>query len=227
MIASVILAGFQTAVQDCGRVGLRKFGVTPGGALDSVSLRLANLLVGNPDCMAGLECSSGRVRLKVDVDRLVAWAGGEFEIRVGDDLIPILHCARVSAGAAIEISPKRGGRAWLAISGGVDVPEILGSRATDLRAHFGGWAGRVLRDGDELPLGGESKLCSRMRKEISDVVSDWSAPRFVPRGRFLRVVRGKNWEDDIGEKLLAQKIPRSNEFRSHGFATGRRWDFTA
>jgi antagonist of KipI len=143
MIASVILAGFQTTVQDCGRVGLRKFGVTPGGALDSVSLRLANLLVGNPDCMAGLECSTGRVRLKVDVDRLVAWAGGEFEIRIGDELIPILHCARVSAGSAIEISPKRGGRAWLAISGGVDVPEILGSRATDLRAHFGGWAGRV------------------------------------------------------------------------------------
>ena len=90
MIASVILAGFQTTVQDCGRVGLRKFGVTPGGALDSVSLRLANLLVGNPDCMAGLECSSGRVRLKVDVDRLVAWAGGVFEIRIGDELSPIL-----------------------------------------------------------------------------------------------------------------------------------------
>ena len=206
MISSVILAGFQTTVQDCGRVGLRKFGVTPGGALDSVSLRLANLLVGNPDCMAGLECSSGRVRLKVDVDRLVAWAGGEFEIRVGDELIPILHCARLSAGAAIEISPKRGGRAWLAISGGVDVPEILGSRATDLRAHFGGWEGRVLREGDEIPLGGESKLCSRMRKEISDVVSDWSAPRFVPQGKFLRVIRGKNWDDDIGEKLLGQKF---------------------
>src|SRR6266576_3096055 len=138
MIASVILAGFQTTVQDCGRVGLRKFDVTPGGALDSVSLRLANLMVGNPDCMAGLECSSGRVRLNFDVDRLVAWAGGEFEIRIGDDLIPILHCARVSAGAAIEILPKRGGRAWLASSGGVDVPEIMGSRATDLRAHFGG-----------------------------------------------------------------------------------------
>jgi antagonist of KipI len=146
------------------------------------------------------------VRLKVGVDRLVAWAGGEFEMRVGDELIPILHCTRVSAGVVIEISPKRGGRAWLAISGGVAVPEILGSRGTDLRAHFGGWAGRVLRDGDELPLGAESKLCLRIRKEISDVVSEWSAPRFVPPARFLRVIRGKNWNDDIGEKLLAQKF---------------------
>src|SRR5437764_13988853 len=206
MTASVISAGFQTTVQDCGRAGLRKFGVTSGGALDSVSLRLANLLVGNSECVAGLEITSGRIRLKIEVDRLVAWAGGEFEMRTGDDLIPILHCARVSAGAMIEISPKRGGRAWLAISGGVDVPEILGSRATDLRAHFGGWAGRVLREGDEMPLGGESKLCSRMRKEISDVVSDWSAPRFVPRRRFLRVIRGKHWEDDIGEKWRGQNV---------------------
>src|SRR5437660_8761338 len=205
MIASVSSAGFQTTVQDCGGAGLRKLSVTPGCALDSVSLRLANLLVGNPECMAGLECSSGRVRLKVDVDRLVAWAGGEFEIRIGGELIPILHCARVSAGAAMEISPKRGGRAWLAISGGVDVPEILGSRATDLRAHFGGWAGRALRDGDELPLGVESKLCPRMRKEIPECVSDWSAPRFVGRGKFLRIIRGKNWDDEIGAKLLAQK----------------------
>src|SRR5438093_1743828 len=113
MTASVISAGFQTTVQDCGRAGLRKFGVTPGGALDSVSLRLANLLVGNSECVAGLEITSGRVRLKVNIDRLIAWAGGEFEMRIEDDLIPILHCARVPAGAVIEILPKRGGRAWL------------------------------------------------------------------------------------------------------------------
>jgi antagonist of KipI len=206
MTASVISAGFQTTVQDCGRVGFRKFGVTPGGALDSVSLRLANLLVGNRECAAGLECASGRVRVKVDVDRLVAWAGGEFEMRIGDELIPILHCARVSAGAVIDISPKRGGRAWLAISGGIDLPEILGSRATDLRARFGGWEGRALRDGDQLPLGAESKLCPRIRGAILNCVSDWSAPRLVTKPKFLRVIRGKKWVDDIGKKLLAQKF---------------------
>jgi antagonist of KipI len=206
MIASVVSAGFQTTVQDCGRVGFRKFGVTPGGALDSVSLRFANLLVGNPECMAGLEVTSGRVRLRLEVDRLVAWSGGEFEMRIGDEPIPILHCARVSAGGMIEISPKRGGRAWLAISGGLDVSEILGSRATDLRALFGGWEGRALRDGDVLPLGAESELGPRIRAAIPNGVSDWSAPRFVPRRKFLRVIRGKNWDDDIGEKLLAQKF---------------------
>jgi antagonist of KipI len=106
----------------------------------------------------------------------------------------------------IEISPKRGGRAWLALSGGIDVPEILGSRATDLRARFGGWEGRALRDGDVLRLGAESELGSRIRAAIPNGVSDWSAPRFVRGGRFLRVIRGKNWDDDMGAKLLAQKF---------------------
>jgi antagonist of KipI len=115
-----------------------------------------------------------------------------------------LHCARVSTD--IEILPQRGGRAWLAISGGINVPEILGSRATDLRAHFGGWEGRALRDGNELPLGVESELSARVRDEIPDHVSDWSAPRFVGRGKLLRIIRGKNWDDNIGAKLLAQKF---------------------
>jgi antagonist of KipI len=206
MIASVISAGFQTTVQDCGRFGLRKFGVAPGGALDSVSLRLANLVVGNPEGAAGLEITSGRVRVKIDADRLIAWAGAEFELRIGDEPIPILHSAKISAGATAEILPKRGGRAWLAISGGIDVPEILGSRATDLRARFGGWKGRTLRDGDELPLGAESELCRRIRATIPNSLSDWSGPRFVTKKKFLRIIRGKNWDDDVGAQLLKQKF---------------------
>jgi len=204
MTVSVISAGFQTTVQDCGRTGLRKFGVTPGGALDPISLRLVNLLVGNLECTAGLECVSGRLRLRFHDERILAWSGGEFEVRLGDKLVPVLHCARVSTD--IEILPQRGGRAWLAISGGINVPEILGSRATDLRAHFGGWEGRALRDGNELPLGVESELCARVRDKIPDHVSDWSAPRFVARGKLLRIIRGKNWDDNIGAKLLAQKF---------------------
>jgi len=204
MTVSVISAGFQTTVQDCGRTGLRKFGVTPGGALDPISLRLVNLLVGNLECTAGLECVSGRLRLRFHDERILAWSGGEFEVRLGDKLVPVLHCARVSTD--IEILPQRGGRAWLAISGGINVPEILGSRATDLRAHFGGWEGRALRDGNELPLGVESELCARVRDEIPDHVSDWSAPQFVARGKLLRIIRGKNWDDNIGVKLLAQKF---------------------
>src|SRR5438067_2370632 len=71
-------------------------------------------------------------------------------------------------------------------------------------ARFGGRQGRSLCDGDELPLGVESRLCQRMRQEILDGVSDWSAPRPVAHGKFLRVIRGKNWTNAVGEQLLAQ-----------------------
>ncbi len=206
MTVNIISAGFQTSVQDCGRIGLRKFGVTPGGALDPFSLRLANLLVGNLECAAGLECVSGKLRLRFHDERLLAWAGGEFEMRVGDKSVPVSHCARVSPDSDMEIVPQRGGRAWLAISGGINVPEVLGSRTTDLRAHFGGWKGRTLRSGDELPLGAKSELFRKMRNAIPNHVSAWSAPRFAGHGKFLRIIRGKHWDDQIGNRLLAQKF---------------------
>ena len=63
-----------------------------------------------------------------------------------------------------------------------------------------------LRDGDELPLGAEAEPCERVREEISDHVSDWSGPRFVGRRKRLRIIRGKNWNGDIGSKLLAQQF---------------------
>ena len=198
----VLSAGFQTTVQDSGRLGFRKFGVAVAGALDPVSLRLINLVVGNDQCAAGLEIVSGRVRLEFDDDRLIAWCGGEFEVRAGKTAIPQLHCARISAGATCEIHAKRG-RAWLAISGGIEVPEILGSRSTDLRAHFGGQNGRALRDKDELSLGAQSPVAMSIALRLPDPVSDWSAPRlFAPRP-ILRVIRGRRW-DDFDESMRAK-----------------------
>ena len=204
----VLSAGFQTTVQDCGRFGFRKFGVAVAGALDPVSLRLMNLVVGNDQAAAGLEIASGRVRLEFDDERLIAWCGGEFEVLAGGTPVPQLHCARISAGAICEIQAKRG-RAWLAISGGIDVPEILGSRSTDLRAHFGGQNGRALRDTDTLSLGAPSALAMSIALRLTEAVSDWSAPLlFMPRP-VLRIVRGGRWDDfdeAVRAKFLAGKF---------------------
>jgi antagonist of KipI len=204
----VLSAGFQTTVQDCGRFGFRKLGVALAGALDPVSLRLMNLVVGNDQGAAGLEIASGHVRLEFDDERLIAWCGGEFEVLAGGRPIPQLHCARISAGTVCEIQAKRG-RAWLAISGGIDVPEILGSRSTDLRAHFGGQNGRALRDKDTLSLGAPSTLAMSIALRLTEAVSDWSAPLlFMPR-HVLRIVRGGRWddfEDGVRAKFLARKF---------------------
>jgi biotin-dependent carboxylase-like uncharacterized protein len=199
MSISVFSAGFQTMVQDCGRFHFRKSGVAPSGALDSATLRVLNSLVGNDERAAGIEMSNGRIRLKVSDDRLIGWSGGNFDVRIGNNNIPPLHCATVSRDDICEIAPKRG-RAWLAISGGVDVPEILGSRSTDLRARFGGFEGRALRDGDELPLSRPTVRSLRIMEEMSGRVATWSGPVISPFSakRALRIIRGKNWNEKVG-----------------------------
>src|SRR5436309_15586151 len=135
MKATAIRAGFMTNVQDLGRVGLREFGVSPGGALDPHALRVANLLVGNQESAAGLEVTFGGLRLRFADDRIVAWCGGDFEARVGSFSLAAGHPALVRSGEDFSIeSPAIGCRAWIAISGGINVPVVLGSRATDLKA---------------------------------------------------------------------------------------------
>src|SRR3954462_5164817 len=92
MKALVRSAGFLTSIQDLGRTGFRQSGVSVGGALDSHGLRVANAVVGNDDAAAGLELTLGRVRLRFEDERIIAWCGGAFSARVGDAKIPPRHC---------------------------------------------------------------------------------------------------------------------------------------
>ena len=153
MNAVVTRAGFLTSVQDLGRTGFRQFGVSTSGALDSFALRVANLLVGNDEGAAGLEITLGGLQLRFEDERIVAWCGGEFDVQIGSRVLPAGHVAHLQAGDELKFGRAQiGCRCWLAISGGIDVPVVLGSRSTDLRANFGGIEGRALRDGDVVLL---------------------------------------------------------------------------
>src|ERR1044071_5606847 len=98
MKAFVTRAGFLTSVQDLGRSGLRQFGVSTSGALDSFALRVANLLVGNDEGAAGLEITLGGLQLRFKDQRIVAWCGGEFDVQLGSAVLPAGHAVRVPAG---------------------------------------------------------------------------------------------------------------------------------
>ena len=142
----VIEPGAFTTVQDLGRPGHQTIGVSPGGAADPIAARVANRLVGNPDDAAVLECCmTGPVLRFHQTARLafVGWAdtnsGKPYEIK-NDGKID-LRSRMISV------------RGYIAIAGGIDVPSILGSRSTDVRAALGGWHGRPLRAGDRLPIG--------------------------------------------------------------------------
>jgi hypothetical protein len=142
----VLEPGVLTTVQDSGRPGFQKIGVSPGGAADPVAARVANMLVGNPDKAALLEyCANGPV-LRFLRDVRAAWVGWA-DARGGRPI-------HLTEGAVLDLRGRMASSyGYLAIAGGIDVPEVLGSRATDLRAGFGGWQGRKLRTGDRLPLG--------------------------------------------------------------------------
>jgi antagonist of KipI len=186
-------AGFLTSVQDLGRTGFREFGVSLGGALDSFGLRVANLLVGNDESAAGLEITLGGLQLRFEEEYVVAWCGGEFDVRVGSKALPAGHAAHVQAGGELKFGKaKVGCRAWLAISGGIDARVVLRSRSTDLRAGFGGVEGRTLRDGDVIPLG-TRPASSIPAAGVSSRTAphDWVSPA-KPKP-ILRFVRGVDW----------------------------------
>jgi antagonist of KipI len=198
MSATAIRSGFVTTVQDLGRVGFREFGVSLGGALDPHALRVANLLAGNEESAAGLEITFGGLRLRFSDERVVVWCGGEFKARIGSTPIDAGHPALVRSDEELSIEPPAlGCRAWLAISGGIDVPLVLGSRATDLRAGFGGVNGRVLRDGDKLPLSenpprAETLIAKLHHERVGPwkPPHDWSSP--ARRAPSLRYIRGSD-----------------------------------
>jgi biotin-dependent carboxylase-like uncharacterized protein len=150
----VLEPGLSTTVQDLGRTGYYHLGVPPSGALDLFSLTAANLLVGNPADAAGLECAYMGPKLRFGEDAIVAVAGADLEPRVTDEPREGWTSFAVGAGQTLSFGHvKAGARAYLAVSGGIDVPEALGSRSTYALGSLGGLDGRPLEEGDELRVG--------------------------------------------------------------------------
>lgn len=145
---TVVQPGLFTTVQDLGRRGHRAAGVPLSGAADNVSLRLANLLVGNPEDAAVIECTLLGPTLRFDRETIVALVGAAFPG------LPMNQPVWVAAGTEVVLGHATlGCRGFLAVAGGIDVPPVLGSRSTLVAAGFGGHAGRPLKAGDRLTVG--------------------------------------------------------------------------
>jgi len=156
----VLRCGVLTSIQDLGRHGLRHLGVSQCGALDTLALQQANLLVGNAEGAAGLEISVGPLQLHFHAPCMIVLGGVDFAARLETPsglALPVLagHRIGIPAGSLLTLTRPAipGARAYLAVAGGIDVPLVLGSRSTDLKAGFGGWQGRALEAGDLLPVG--------------------------------------------------------------------------
>ena len=145
--------GPQTTVQDLGRFGQLRLGVPPSGPMDRDAFVVANRLVGNDPNAAGLECALMGPRLEVDAPCAIAVTGAAMDVTVNGKAAETFRTIRLAAGDVVKLgTAKRGVRAYLAFSGGLDVPLMLGSRSTYMRGRLGGHDGRALKKGDELGL---------------------------------------------------------------------------
>jgi biotin-dependent carboxylase-like uncharacterized protein len=140
------------SVQDLGRENHLRYGVSYSGAMDRLALRAGNAMLGNADCLAGLEFQAFPCRLRFQAAMDFALTGAACEATLdGAPLLP-WWAACAEAGQVLTLgAPRRGARAYLAVGGGIDVPLVLGSRSTQFRGSFGGHEGRWLQAGDVVP----------------------------------------------------------------------------
>ena len=173
----VIEPGTQTTVQDYpGRAGYWHVGVPPSGPMDALAFRIANRLVGNLDSVAGLEIAVTGPTLCFASDVVIALTGADFGARLDGVPVPLWRSILVSAGSTLEMTTTQsaGSRAYLAVSGGLDVPEYLESRSTFILGGFGGHAGRVLRAGDVLAVGENGSQFKLAREAPAELIPQYA-----------------------------------------------------
>jgi antagonist of KipI len=170
----VISPGLFTTVQDRGRFGFQKYGVPVTGCLDTFSANIANILVGNSEDAAVLEFTLEGPRLAVLEDALVAITGAEMEVKLNGKEISRWQTIRVRHGDILEIGRAHSGcRGYLAVTAGIDVPLVMGSRSTYIGAAIGGHHGRLLQNGDII-FRGIGRLLAHSRKLPTELVPTYS-----------------------------------------------------
>ncbi|MBV8956210.1 MAG: 5-oxoprolinase/urea amidolyase family protein [Solirubrobacterales bacterium] len=212
----IVEPGVQATVQDyAGRPGMLRQGFFPSGAMDALALRAANLLVGNPGAAGGIEVTLGGFTTRFDAEAAVAVCGAHGEVTLDGETVELWRSYRVRPGAELRIgiSPGPGFRFYVAVSGGIDVPQLFGSRATYTMGGLGGFEGRALAGGDRLPLGADD--------------AD-RRPRQLPEA--ARPEYGREWEIEVmrGPQATPDYLTEGDmrEFFSRSWAVDRNSDRT-
>ena len=178
MSITVLRPGMLTSLQDRGRQGYQKYGILVSGAMDEEALRLGNIVIGNDQNEAALEITMMGPALEFSDDTLICLTGGNLEPNVDGDTVPMWRPVLLKGGSVLRFGhPVKGSRAYLCVAGGYDVPPIMGSKSTYLRAAIGGYHGRALAAGDVLETGdlpGIGRAIKKSLKQKGDfITSSW------------------------------------------------------
>jgi antagonist of KipI len=199
--------GLFTTVQDLGRKGFGPMGVSSSGAADPISLRLGNLLVGNPEGAAALEMTLLGGTFLFPEGAILALSGSDFGATL--DNLPVDSWLSFEArpGQTLRLGPTRSGaRSYLCIQGGIAVEPFLGSASTHTLSGLGGFEGRPLRKGDVVCIGSASQPYRRRR------VAPHILSRLLPR-KILRCTPGpqSEWVPESAQRLFYESIYRVSE----------------
>src|SRR6266478_6634629 len=209
MAIKVLKPGLATTVQDLGRPGYYHIGIPLSGGMDRHALAAANLLVGNAEGAAVLEAVFMGPELEFTDDAMVAITGAELPPKLDGVPRETWSSFKVTRGQRLSFDfLKKGARAYIAVTGGIDVPVVLGSRSTYALGALGGFKGRKLEAGDELPVGAATASV----KEGRTVVEEWRGlPAAMPTE--LRVTPGLYWHHitDAGYPYGSIQVPGGTE----------------
>jgi antagonist of KipI len=201
----VVKPGLLSTIQDLGRYGFQKYGVIVSGSMDPIAHRISNLLVGNDENEAVIEMTLTGPVLEFQETCLISICGGDLSPSIGGNPVPLWRSILVKKGCTLKFGGcKSGARAYLAVAGGIDVPSVMKSRSTYLRAGIGGIDGRNLKEGDDLearPLQEDSKgIMNYLIPYLGDntyTEIDWSiSSEFIAihqSQKVIRVIKGPEY----------------------------------
>ena len=190
MAIKVRQPGLLTTVQDTGRFGEYALGMPPSGAMDVFSYQVGNYLVGNEDGAAGLEITYFGPELEFTEAAVVAVTGARMPPKINGEEAPLWETFSVEAGDVLSFDYlQSGARCYLAVAGGIDVPEFMHSRSTYTLIGLGGFEGRALREGDELQVGELNGKPDGLSARVGLAVASQQIPAYSKETE-LRVIIG-------------------------------------
>jgi antagonist of KipI len=236
-VLRVIEPGLFTTVQDLGRPNAIAAGVSPGGAMDRFAHRAANLMVGNVEGDATLECTLTGPHLVAEHSCLVAITGADLDPRVNSQVAPMWTGIFLTSGDRLTFGARRsGGRAYIAVAGGIEADRWLGSASTYLMAARGGMHGRNLKAGDQISTAREATrpavagrhLAERLRPPYGDhqlfAIAGPHVKRLDPEGRamlFGAAFKVSREADRMGYRLDGPRLATAgDELLSFGLTAG-------
>lgn len=220
----VVNGGLYTTIQDYpGRIGYWHVGIPPSGPMDSFAFRIANRLIGNSENEAGLEITGMGPTLKFNEDSVVVLTGATLIGNIDGKEVPWWTPFHIKKGSKLTLGPVKGEgfRSYLAIKGGFDVPEYLGSKATFAHGNFGGHEGRNLKKGDILKINSSEKQIETFNLkqnlnltieprytdewEIGVVEGPHSAPDFFTRD-YMKTFYSTKWKVNYNSNRLGYRL---------------------